>query len=238
MTDQENPTTPSARCWQCASTVPLERLDVEAVLRVRSATDGGPYREWRCVCGVDSGALVNAAGAWLLYPLEGQEDPDLIERLIPRYSRARQDAAVAWWRRNAAAVERFRRDVTDRPTRSRPSPGPDRTQRPPPRPKAHTQKKPPPRAKTERRSPRSEQRRSRPAQPEIRPDNDVDRRSPHELLGIEKGATDDEIGRAYRKALKLCHPDRVANLDADIQDLAHRKAKALRRAYEQLLNPG
>ncbi len=238
MTDRENRATPIARCWQCASTVPPERLDVEAVLRVRSAADGGPYREWRCVCGTESGALVNTAGAWLLYPLEGEDDPDLIERLIPRYSRAHQDAAVAWWRRNAAAVERFRRDVTDRPPRSQSNPGPDRTQRPPPRPKARTQEQPPPRKKTERRSPRSDQRRSRPAPPETRPDNDVDRRSPHELLGIKRGATEDEIGRAYRKALKLCHPDRVANLDADIQDLAHRKAKALRRAYEQLLNAG
>ena len=50
------------------------------------------------------------------------------------------------------------------------------------------------------------------------------------------GASEDEIRTAYRKALKLCHPDRVANLDPEIQDVAHRKAKALRRAYEELLD--
>jgi curved DNA-binding protein CbpA len=57
------------------------------------------------------------------------------------------------------------------------------------------------------------------------------------LLSIEPGATQSEIRSAYRAALKLCHPDRVANLDPEIQDLAHRKAKALRHAYESLLKP-
>ena len=43
------------------------------------------------------------------------------------------------------------------------------------------------------------------------------------LLGIAADAPPDEIRRAYRAAVKLCHPDRVARLDPEIQELATRE---------------
>lgn len=58
---------------------------------------------------------------------------------------------------------------------------------------------------------------------------------PRAVLGVGPHATRDEIRSAYRAAVKKCHPDRVANLDEEIQALANRKAKELRDAYEALL---
>jgi len=194
---------------------------------VRSGDKGGPYRQWRCSCGTESGALQNAAGAWLLHPLEGLDDSDLIERLIPRQSRAEHAAAVEWWNRNAAQVERFRRGEPVNRSRHRAGESARHTKRPPPRPRPRQSSQ-----NTTGEAPR----RPRPQTPTPPVADEFELRSPHDLLGVEEGAPADDIARAYRKALKLCHPDRVANLDPDLQELAHRKSKALRRAYEMLMD--
>jgi DnaJ-domain-containing protein 1 len=57
---------------------------------------------------------------------------------------------------------------------------------------------------------------------------------PHRVLGIERGATRDEIAHAYREQMKRYHPDRVADLGEELQQLAHRKAVEIQRAYEEL----
>jgi len=57
---------------------------------------------------------------------------------------------------------------------------------------------------------------------------------PWRVLGIEPGASRDEIAHAYRAQLKLYHPDRVADLGEELRSLAHQKAIDLRRAYEEL----
>jgi DnaJ domain/Protein of unknown function (DUF1232) len=57
---------------------------------------------------------------------------------------------------------------------------------------------------------------------------------PWRVLGIERGASREEVAQAYRRQVKLYHPDRVADLGEELQALAHRKALELRRAYEEL----
>ncbi|MEW6272840.1 MAG: J domain-containing protein [Thermodesulfobacteriota bacterium] len=57
---------------------------------------------------------------------------------------------------------------------------------------------------------------------------------PWEVLGVPRGATRDEVARAYRDQMKLYHPDRVAGLGAELQELAHRKAVEIQRAYAEL----
>ena len=59
-------------------------------------------------------------------------------------------------------------------------------------------------------------------------------KDPYEVLGIRKGASQDEIKRAYRKLAKQYHPDNYAN--NPLSDLAEEKFKEINEAYEQLMN--
>jgi DnaJ like chaperone protein len=58
----------------------------------------------------------------------------------------------------------------------------------------------------------------------------------YELLGIPLGATREEITRAYRKLSQRCHPDKVAHLDEEFQQLAERKFRRLHEAYVAILD--
>ncbi len=57
---------------------------------------------------------------------------------------------------------------------------------------------------------------------------------PWAVLGVTRGASRDEIVRAYREQLKRYHPDRVADLGPELQEVAHRKTVELQRAYAEL----
>jgi DnaJ like chaperone protein len=58
---------------------------------------------------------------------------------------------------------------------------------------------------------------------------------PWELLGIDREATHADIKKAYRTKLAGLHPDKVARMDAEIQDLARNRTVELREAYETVL---
>lgn len=60
-------------------------------------------------------------------------------------------------------------------------------------------------------------------------------RSPYEILGIEPSATQEEIKIAYRKLANQYHPDKVAHLGDELQDLADQRFKEIQDAYEQLV---
>ena len=57
---------------------------------------------------------------------------------------------------------------------------------------------------------------------------------PHAVLGVRAGVTPDELTRAYRAQMKKYHPDRVAGLPPEFQELAHQKAIEIQRAYAEL----
>jgi preprotein translocase subunit Sec63 len=68
----------------------------------------------------------------------------------------------------------------------------------------------------------------------ITPDEPPQRWDPWAVLGVSRGASRDEISRAYREQLKRYHPDRVADLGPELQQVAHRKTVELQRAYAEL----
>ena len=52
------------------------------------------------------------------------------------------------------------------------------------------------------------------------------------VLGLETGADDEEIKRAYRKLSMQYHPDKVAHLGAEFQKIAEEKMKEINAAYD------
>jgi uncharacterized membrane protein YkvA (DUF1232 family) len=57
---------------------------------------------------------------------------------------------------------------------------------------------------------------------------------PYAVLGVGRDASREDITRAYRDQMQRYHPDRVAHLGQELQDLAHRKTVEIQRAYEEL----
>jgi preprotein translocase subunit Sec63 len=68
----------------------------------------------------------------------------------------------------------------------------------------------------------------------VRARDDVPGWDPYVVLGVTRGASRDEIVRAYREQLKLYHPDRVADLGPELRQVAHQKTVELQRAYAEL----
>ena len=61
--------------------------------------------------------------------------------------------------------------------------------------------------------------------------------NPYKVLGVNEGATNEEIRAAYLSLVKKYHPDKYT--DPDMKQLANEKLKEINEAYEQLTkNPG
>jgi hypothetical protein len=77
--------------------------------------------------------------------------------------------------------------------------------------------------------------RGRPSAP--RPEDltaDFSQTDPYALLEVPPSASTEEIKAAYRRAVSRYHPDKVAHLGPEFQELAHRKLLAIQSAYEAL----
>ncbi len=64
--------------------------------------------------------------------------------------------------------------------------------------------------------------------------NDGKAFDPYAVLGIGRDASPEEIRAAYRREMVNYHPDKVAHLGKEFQELAKTKAQEINRAYEQL----
>jgi hypothetical protein len=66
------------------------------------------------------------------------------------------------------------------------------------------------------------------------PPNLFQRQPPwHDVLGVPRDATHEQIVSAYRARMSEYHPDKVANLGPDIRALAEQKAKEINAAYAE-----
>lgn len=65
----------------------------------------------------------------------------------------------------------------------------------------------------------------------------MSKRDYYEILGVSKGASDDEIKKAYRKLAMKFHPDRVSTLADAEKKQAEEKFKELQEAYAVLSDP-
>jgi DnaJ-class molecular chaperone len=61
-----------------------------------------------------------------------------------------------------------------------------------------------------------------------------DEQDPYQILNIGRNATRDELISAYRKLVKMYHPDKVAGLAPEYRDIAERKMKNFNSAYQKL----
>ena len=59
-------------------------------------------------------------------------------------------------------------------------------------------------------------------------------KSAYLILGIDSSVTNDEVKKAYRKMAKKYHPDKVAHLGEELQELAEEKFKAVNKAYKDI----
>jgi hypothetical protein len=72
---------------------------------------------------------------------------------------------------------------------------------------------------------------------DLRPEDlnvDFSRMDPYALLDVAPNASADEIKAAYKRAVARYHPDKVAHLGKEFQELAHKKLLAIQHAYQTL----
>jgi len=60
-------------------------------------------------------------------------------------------------------------------------------------------------------------------------------KDPHDVLGIKKGASMDEIKSAHRRLANQYHPDKVLHLGEEFRLLAEKRFKEIQVAYQELM---
>ncbi len=60
-------------------------------------------------------------------------------------------------------------------------------------------------------------------------------RDPYEILGLRRGATIEEVKRAYRELASKYHPDKVSHLGDEFRALAERRFKEINEAYQAIV---
>ena len=61
---------------------------------------------------------------------------------------------------------------------------------------------------------------------------------PFEVLKVRRGASPEEVKAAYREIISKYHPDKVAHLGEEYQQMAHEKVIDIQKAYEALCGKG
>jgi DnaJ-domain-containing protein 1 len=62
-----------------------------------------------------------------------------------------------------------------------------------------------------------------------------DKSDPYYILGIDRSVTASELAARYKQLIKANHPDKVAQLDPEIQAFAEERSKRIIKAYEEVV---
>jgi hypothetical protein len=62
--------------------------------------------------------------------------------------------------------------------------------------------------------------------------------SARKTLGVEKGASAEQIGAAYRELARTHHPDKVAHLEPEVREYSEQRMKEINAAYAELRGRG
>ena len=62
----------------------------------------------------------------------------------------------------------------------------------------------------------------------------TEKKNPYNVLNVNKNASQEEIKKAYRKLANQYHPDKVAHLGKEFQNLAEERFKEIQEAYQTL----
>jgi len=58
--------------------------------------------------------------------------------------------------------------------------------------------------------------------------------NPYKILGIQRGASQEDIKKAYRQLAGKYHPDKVEHLGDEFKALANERFKKIQQAYQEL----
>ncbi|MGE0713094.1 MAG: DnaJ domain-containing protein [Planctomycetota bacterium] len=235
-------------CWFCGAPISREEVERDALLVPRQRDQGGPFYLHRCPgCTRQSRVERNRAGSLLVSPppivplvdsILATFDADLRAELERKREHQRRRSGRREWFFGAYADELWAEG--HRPHRARTGAAP-RADAPPPERRA--------RREPERgREPGPGPERAAPPQPESAPEPTPEpapepaaapplarEPTPWEVLGLEEGAPEEEVQRAFRELAKRYHPDRFEALDEDFRALAEAKFVRLKAAYDELL---
>ena len=67
------------------------------------------------------------------------------------------------------------------------------------------------------------------------PNQNSSPKNPYEVLGLSPTATREQIHTAYRKLVNQYHPDKVAHLGQEFQELAEERFKEIQKAYQHII---
>jgi len=63
------------------------------------------------------------------------------------------------------------------------------------------------------------------------------KRDPYTVLGIDRSASEEEVRKAYLQLANKYHPDKVSHLGDEFRDLAAKRFKEIKAAFDALNGP-